>query len=673
MQAATNAFDRGREMRRYWVWLAVALSVVVCLELTNAHPGKLLDADGLANAGSILQGFAHPDLSADFLSRVLALSVESLLIGILGTVLAVCVGGALAFFAIRVPDLPNPPRLAPPAVRYGSEFVRWLARFLLGFFRSIPEIVWAYIFVRILGLGPGAAVFAIALTVGGSIGKLYSELAEAVDPRTVHALRATGATRWAILLFAVLPQVGRQWIAYALFRLECNIRSGTILGVVGAGGLGSEIALSIRYFQYEKLATTLLAVLAFVVVLELVSAELRKRDFRWTVGFASIGTIASLIALDIPWRDLFSGSGTSMFVFTGLTASAEFLKVALGQVGETLMMAWVATVISAVIAFVLSPVAASHLMTGSYLPDPVRRQGIGRLISQSIKWSSRWTLQVTRAMPELTLALVFVVWVGAGPLAGILAIMVHNIGVLGRLYSDVLEEVEPGPPAALQAQGASPLATFLFGVLPQVGARLTAFTLYRFEVNVRATAMVGFVGAGGIGDALHTAISLFHLRDLTLLLIIMLIVVSVVDAIGDRLRARILRVKPSSFPHDEIGTTLELPQALPFSYGVKPISITAFDEVAPHRLVVRTAQTIPEGRCFLLKPNLPLGADAKGMVVRAQRLYGVGSADGGETFRYQLSACETNEDASRLVQSYRDSDWQLNLSADVPLRPAMQP
>jgi phosphonate transport system permease protein len=165
-----------------------------------------------------------------------------------------------------------------------------------------------------------------------------------------------------------------------------------------------------------------------------------------------------------------------------------------------------------------------------------------------LKWASRAVLQLTRVMPELTLALVFVVWVGGGPLAGMLAIAVHNMGVMGRLYSDVLEEVEPGPPGALQAQGAGTLATFLFGVLPQVKARLAALTLYRFEVNVRATAMVGFVGAGGIGDALNTAISLFHLRDLTLLLLTMLLLISVVDAIGDRVRSRILGATPQLIP-----------------------------------------------------------------------------------------------------------------------------
>jgi phosphonate transport system permease protein len=526
--------------RQHALWLALGLSGWLCLALTGAHPGKLFDHDGLHNAGEILTGMAHPDLSRDFLARVFELSVESLLIGILGTVMAVALGISLAFFAIRVPDLPDPPRLAPAWARHSMALTRWLARLALSVCRSIPEIVWAYIFVRLIGLGPGAAVLAIGLTVGGNIGKLYAELAEAVEPRAIQALRATGASRWAIFVHAVLPQVSRQWTGYALFCLECNIRIGTILGVVGAGGLGSEIALSLRYFQYDKLATTLLAVLAFVVALELLSAQLRQRALRWTLGLATLGTAWALHQLDIPWADLLSSQAPPLFTLDNLLIDPPFVQTVLAQIGETLMMAWVATLVSAGLALVLAPMAASHLMTGSYLPDPPRASGASRLMRQTLKWASRALLQGTRVIPELTLALVFVVWVGGGPLAGILAIAVHNIGVMGRLFADVFEEAEPGPPAVLQSQGAGTLATFLFGVWPQVKARMAAFTLYRFEVNVRATAMVGFVGAGGIGDALNTAISLFHMRDLTLLMLTMLGLVAAVDALGDKLRARLL-------------------------------------------------------------------------------------------------------------------------------------
>lgn len=539
MKAAENGFDRRQEIRRYWGWLAVGISVVVCLEWNRVDVDALFNQDGLANASSILGGFLQPNLSLEFLQRILLLSFESLFVGILGTIVAVIVGTSLALVAIRLPELPDPPGRRQLGLRLLGNFIRWFARFLLGFLRSIPEVVWAYLFVRMLGLGPGAAVLAIGLTVGGSIGKLYAELGEAANRHIVGSLRASGARRWAIILFSIIPQVLRQWVAYALFRMECNIRMGTILGVVGAGGLGTEIVLSIRYFEYDKLATTLMAVLFFVILLEMVSAWLRQRHFRWALGFAVLGGTASFIYLDVPWVELFRGA--QMLPDVGeVTLSPGFIENTAWLTLETLSMAWVATIAAAVLAFLLAPLATRHLYVTSYLDDTYRKSGVARILPQSLLSVSRLFLQVSRAMPELTLALIFVVWVGPGAFAGILAIAFHNIGVIGRLYTDVYEEVEPGPARAMQASGAGPLGVWLFAVLPQVVPRLAAFTLYRFEVNIRATAMVGFVGAGGIGDALHTAISLFQFADLAVLLAVMILVVTAVDYVGDRVRHRIL-------------------------------------------------------------------------------------------------------------------------------------
>lgn len=672
-RTAWHAERRG-EWQRFALWSLVGLSAIVATEYVGADPRKLADREGLQNAMGILSGFVNPDLSNDFLTRVGLLSLESLFIGIMGTVLAVLIGGAIALVTIRVPDLPQPPKSAPVPIRIAFEVVRTLGRWLLAFFRSIPEIVWAYLFVRIFGLGVIPAILAIGLTVGGSIGKLYSELAESVDPRTVLAMRAMGARRLPILLFSVIPQVSRQWIAYALFRLECNIRSGTILGVVGAGGLGSEIALAIRYFQYDKLATALTAVLVFVIALELLSAWLRRSPSWYTFVAAGLGTATSLWFLDIPWRDLVNPAAAA-FVSDSVPLQWTFIKSAASLVVDTLAMAWVATVISAVIAFVLAPMAAHQLTTGSYLPDPVRVSAWGRSLAHGVKWCARWFLQVTRAMPELTLALVFVVWVGAGPLAGILAIAVHNAGVLGRLYSDVLEEVESGAPAALQATGAGAMATFLFGVLPQVRARLAAFTLYRFEVNVRATAMVGFVGAGGIGDALNTAISLFHLQDLSLLLITMVALVTVVDTVGDRIRSSILRSD-----HGQKAQRPKLSEAAledqavpeaprPIELGGVLVDIERIVEASRERLVVQTTTEVPEGQCFRLKPRdaTPMPGGVAAPTVIARRVADVGATH----YVYELTPCNVQDDASRWIQSDHPAGWQLQ-SEPMPFDPAPQ-
>lgn len=662
-----NAFDRSGALRRYWLWFALALTVPCSLGIVDADLSKLFDGEGIVNAAAIMSGFLSPDFSGEFLKRVFELSIESLLIGVLGTVFAVLVGVFFAFFAINIPGLQHPPKSPPRILTTWEQSTRTGARLTLGFFRSIPEIVWAYLFVQILGLGPGPAVFAIGLTVGGSIGKLYSELAESVEPKTIQAMRATGASRWAILLFAVIPQVGRQWIAYALFRLECNIRSGTILGVVGAGGLGSEIALSIRYFQFDKLATTLIAVLLFVILLELLSSKLRQVEFKWSVMFAVTGSVAAFMTLDIPWRDLTNGANLSMFSLSSSDVEMAFVSKTMMQIGETLLMAWAATAISAVFAFALCPMAAKQLTTGSYLPDPMSPPMLTVQFKCLVKWFSRFTLQVTRAMPELTLALLFVVWVGAGPLAGILAIAVHNIGVMGRLYSDVLEEVEPGPAAALQSQGASSFATFLFGVLPQITPRLAAFTLYRFEVNVRATVMVGFVGAGGFGDALYTAISLFHLKDLTLLLISMLIVVSVVDALGDRVRSRILKGQHSPAHQDTANTAITHPvqteqissELVALKVGSVAHPVLEFLDVSEGRFSVVLAEVLPASKCLELAVAFPVQPGTPRMRVTPKLIGPCSTSDGAPGFMYLLETCPSEPGNEVVAQEHTKFTWHI--------------
>jgi phosphonate transport system permease protein len=201
-----------------------------------------------------------------------------------------------------------------------------------------------------------------------------------------------------------------------------------------------------------------------------------------------------------------------------------------------------------VVAFVVAPLATRALLTGSYLVAPPPRRGAGRLVPWLISGLARIAFQVCRAMPELTLALLFVMWVGPGPFAGVLAISVHTVGVLGRLYTDVYDEVERGPVGALEGAGSGRFGVWLFAVVPQVVPRVLAFTLYRFEVNIRMTAMLGFVGAGGIGDRLHTAINLFQVTDLVALLAVLIAVVTVVDFAGDRLRFWILLARFAARP-----------------------------------------------------------------------------------------------------------------------------
>lgn len=536
--------------REHWdatglIWgLLGAIIIGISAIESQFAPAKLFSEAGLKNAYEIISGMASPDFSASFISRVLGLMAQSFAIGFMGLGLALLCGVPLALVAARLPHLVD----APKARSLGDfllEGLRPVARFVLSVLRSIPEIIWAFLFVRILGLGPGPAILAIGLSFCGIIGKLFAELMESCPPEAGRTLRGAGASRFGVALYGVLPQIRHQWVGYGLFRLECAIRSASVLGVVGAGGIGSEIDLSIRYFQYDKLATSLLAVLGAVICLEAISWLLRRRHLGWSLGFVSLGGVAGFLGSDIRWGNLFSNQAWTQLVLFGSEFSNpllewNWLKGALGAMGETLCMALFATMLAALIAFVVAPWAAKRIAVVSYLDELSTHDGIIGKLYWALWLGARFTLQVSRAIPELVWALIFVVWVGAGPMAGTLAIAAHTIGVLGRLYGEVYDDIELDAPHSMEVCGAGRGGVWAYGVLPQALRPMLAYTLFRLEVNVRATAMVGFVGAGGIGNAIHTAISLFHFQELATLLMVLVVAVSCVDLSSSAIRHRVV-------------------------------------------------------------------------------------------------------------------------------------
>ena len=149
-------------------------------------------------------------------------------------------------------------------------------RRIMDAFRAINEIVFALFFVVAVGLGPFAGVMALFIHNTGIIAKLFSEAVEAIDPRPVEGIRATGASRLQEVIFGVIPQVIPLWISYVLYRFETNVRSATVLGIIGAGGIGQVLYESIRSFQYPETAAIIIIVVISVSLIDIVSSQLRK-------------------------------------------------------------------------------------------------------------------------------------------------------------------------------------------------------------------------------------------------------------------------------------------------------------------------------------------------------------------------------------------------------------
>lgn len=247
---------------------------------TRVEMGALLGGDGLRQIGAFVARLFPPDLSGGALRDAAVGSLETFAISLVGSVLAVCIAFPLALGATGTilyrGVLYEGQRLggAPRALRLG---VYAASKTVLAVLRTVPEIVWALIFVFVVGLGPFPGVLALGVHTGGVLGKLFGEVLEDVDPRPLEALQSTGASRLRIVLYGILPQAVPQFASYALYRWEVNIRAAAILGFVGAGGLGQRIYVALNLFLDHQLLTLILAVYVMVTLVDALSAWLRAR------------------------------------------------------------------------------------------------------------------------------------------------------------------------------------------------------------------------------------------------------------------------------------------------------------------------------------------------------------------------------------------------------------
>jgi len=225
---------------------------------TGADPVRFVR--GLPWIVDILGRMLPPDVRV--LPAALLGALKTVEIALLGTAVAAVL--ALPLGVISARNVAAPPLFYP-------------ARVVLNFFRSVDTLVYALIFVAAVGLGPFPGVLAVIAYTTTSLAKLYSEAVEGIDRGPVDAITATGATRLQILRFGVLPQVLPLFLSYVLYRLETNIRAATVLGFVGAGGIGFYLQTYLRMIDYPAASTVLLVTVAMVMVVDALSSKLRER------------------------------------------------------------------------------------------------------------------------------------------------------------------------------------------------------------------------------------------------------------------------------------------------------------------------------------------------------------------------------------------------------------
>jgi phosphonate transport system permease protein len=488
-------------------WLLVLAAALVW---SAWGAGAAVNPDGWPVAQRFLAGAVQPDLSAEFLTRVGSAALVTLAYAVLGTALSVLLGFAGGPVLSRT--------------WWGRATAGWLgARAALALPRGLHEAVWGLLLVNVLGHDPLVGVLAIAIPCGAVTAKVYADLLDEAPHGPYDALRAAGSGRVGAWAYGLLPHTAADMLSYAVYRFDCAVRAAVILGIVGAGGLGFLLEASFQALDHDRLWTVVYALAVLCGLSDALGRRLRAgRGGRAALLVTAGAVVWAWAYLRIDPTTLWEAStrGQVSYVVAHAWPPATDVPALLRLAAETLQMSVLAIVLAAGAAVAVAPLAARP------------RPGAG-LLRRGAGAACRAVLLLLRAVPAPAWALVLLFVLIPGPLPGALALAAYNLGVLGRLMAEVVENLDPAPARALTAPGP---VVYAYGVLPRALPRFLAYGLYRWEVTVRETVIVGLVGAGGLGYALARQTAAFDWHAVTGTLLTLVALTFAVDMVSAAVR-----------------------------------------------------------------------------------------------------------------------------------------
>jgi phosphonate transport system permease protein len=564
--------SRGRAFRLLATTGLLSILLGLCLHVAEIRPTALFEPTALTLAWGFIRNLFPPDLSPQSLSIALASVSRTIEIAISGIFLALGPGLILGICATPllwergVLQAGEPPSIWK-LIRLNSSR---LARAALGLLRAVPDLVWALLFAVTVGLGPLAGILALAVSYIGILGRMYAHLFEDVDPRPIEALHASGATRIQIFLLAIRPQATANVIAYTLYSFECCMRAAAIMGFIGAGGIGYEINVSMRLFEYRQALTLIVALIALVAITDGASKMLRRRlranspvsllrplsgqkgrQLLWWFKpggcFLSLGILSAIVWSFLAALLVVGRAGDPKILERGTqflmrmlppNCDYDFLHSLLYPLTQTIAVSIVGTLIGVIIGAVLA-----FLAIIIPFPNRVHEAGKHPLIIRAIRWGIYnmifTTLNLLRSIPEMVWVLICILAVGIGPFAGTIAIGVHTGGVLGKLYAEIMEEAPSPPIESMRAIGGRPLQILAWAIWPQARPTLVSYTILRWEMNLRVSTVLGLVGGGGLGQIIYNNIQLGFYSNVATSIVVIYIMVMITDRISHRLRAHL--------------------------------------------------------------------------------------------------------------------------------------
>ena len=514
-------------------WILIVVATALAWLGSGAGDNSIEAAGAWERARPLLTALSSPDLSTDALAQGFELTIQTIAVATWGTALGAAAGFVLALGAShRVAHVPG---RAPSRWRHARVE---LVRLLLDGLRAIPDFAWALVVLVFIGAGPVTGALAIAISVTGLLGKIYSQLLDSTPPQRTQTVELTGSSRVVVALWGYVPAAAGPMLSYTLLRLECSMRNASVIGIVGGGGLGAALFEELGFGRYDRVATLLLFLLGLTAISDIVSKQIAKasptrpRPQRFRLPLlAAFGLLVTALPLasatQSAWQEL-------------LRLDTAFLRATIDNASSlrldqpTLTALFRDAAVPLSIAYLATGLAALAALLGLFLvprhttargPLPRARQRGARLLVDAVAL-------LARAIPDVVWLLLFGVALHVGPLAALAAISVHSFGLLCRLF---VEAVHTLPPSRLEPRRlGTTRANFLWGVAPEIAPTLRTHVSLQAESNLRAGLIVGIVGAGGLGDAFHSSVTYWRLGDATLQALAMIGLTIAVDRLARR-------------------------------------------------------------------------------------------------------------------------------------------
>lgn len=411
---------------------------------------------------------------------------------------------------------------------------------IFSFFRTIPSLIWAAILVSVFGIGKFSGIVALTIIAFLMSLKLFREYIESIRENQLNSVRSVGSNSVQVLRYCVLPHMMELSISVFFIVLETGIRSATILGLVGAGGIGQIMWRDLNHLRYDNLSTLILILFITILIIDLVSLFLRSILQRSSIKFKSIKSYRRFQTLKIICTPI-ALLGLLILLFNSLSISYDRFQRGIKQgevivkrmanidisyypkliegIGESFYIAIFATIIGSIFALVLSYLSAYN--TAPNKPISI----ISKVITNTF-----------RTFPPIITAIIFFRGIGPGPLAGAMALSIYTTGVLTKMYSEVLESAKGNIQNSIIVTGATNFQSYSHGLLPYTFPTFISLALYRLESNIRNSTILGIIGAGGIGTILSMNITWRNWEQVGLLLLGTSLMIIIIDKISDYLR-----------------------------------------------------------------------------------------------------------------------------------------